>query len=89
MTLWSIYINPKESMKEFLKLLSLAGFQNRESTCKNQFHLYILKINIWKLKFKHNIIITSSKTKYLDLQFKDMKDLYAENYKMLRKDVKT
>ena len=70
--------------------MNLAMLQDTKSIHRYHLHFYILTIKKSERKIKESIPFTmATKTiKYLGINLKETNELYTENYKTLRKEIK-
>ena len=71
--------------------MNLVNLQDTKLIHRNLLHSYRLRTKNWKEKLKKKIpfTIASKRIKYLRINLpKETKDLYAENYKTLMKEIK-
>ena len=69
--------------------MNLVKLQEAKLIHRNLSHFYILTIKVKKEKLKNNPFTIALKVKYIGITLpKETKDLYAENYKTVMKEIK-
>jgi len=69
--------------------MSSVKFQDTKSIYKNLLHFYTLIMNYQRLRKQSHLKLHKKRMKYLCVNLtKEVKDLYAENYKTLVKEIK-
>ena len=69
--------------------MNSAKLQDTKSMYRNQLHFYTPTMEATEIEIEKSIPFTIAPRKYLRINLnKDVKDLYAENYRKLMKEIK-